>query len=392
MFKLRRNSAASLHRMGKRARKCYARGDPNTGPRKQALGGLSASKRKLIAAAFGDEGEELRLSDSSHLLVEVDAPLTSGGSRQIAFYDPVKLVQHLLDHSPGLRKAYGEKLQQHPWPWRMVLGFDEQTPGSKVNQNNQRKNMCVMFNFIELGADILEMDVTWFVPVVIRPKLFETLDGGWSFVLKSFLRRALLGPQSFTVGGVMVPVHAHVDTCCNLQASLGVLLTDGEGWMKALQWNGHGSMRPCWRHANVFRKDSGMADTALGYVDITCSDPRSLRPWQAQQFFETLDHVLEARRRLGARERGWTQARLNDVIKSAGFWPTPTGMLADLDLRREVDFLRTCTYDWMHTAVQDGWMSNAMWLASEAVSTARRGNDLCADFIAHLRGCQFKTK
>ena len=74
----------------------------------------------------------------------------------------------------------------------------------KINHNNKRKNMCVMFNFLELGADILEIDATWFVPVVVRPKLFERLDGGWSALLKLFLRRMLLGPQSFSVGGVMV--------------------------------------------------------------------------------------------------------------------------------------------------------------------------------------------
>ena len=105
----------------------------------------------------------------------------------LTFYDPVRLVQHMLDHSLGLRKAYSEKLQQHPSPWRIVLGFDEQTPGSKVNHNNQSKHVVLMFNFIELGADILEIDSTWFVPIVIMPKLFEKVDGGWSWILKTFL-------------------------------------------------------------------------------------------------------------------------------------------------------------------------------------------------------------
>ena len=378
-------------KMGKRAQehRYYARGDATHGPRRCAVGGLSRISRQRVAVAFGHEGEDLDIADTSHLLVNVDAPLRSGGSIQVAFYDPVRMVQHVIDHSRALRKAYGEKLQEHPSPWRIVLGFDEQTPGSKVNHNNQRKNMCMMFNFLELGADVLEVDATWFVPMVIRPTLFEKLDGGWSNVLKHFLRRMLLGPQSFTAAGVLVPVFLQVETSYQLQASLGSLLTDGEGWMKALQWNGHSSMRPCWRHANVFKKNAGMVDTALGYVDITCSDVRSLRLWKPAQFFRTLDEVLEARRSLGAGEHGWTNTRLKAVIKSAGFSPTPTGLLADLDLRRQVDFLRVCAYDWMHTTFQDGWMSNAMWLISEAISIARRGNTLCEDFIAHLRACQF---
>ena len=76
----------------------------------------------------------------------------------------------------------------------------------------------------------------------------------------------MMGPQSFTVAGAMVALHERVH---HMLASLGVVITDGEGWMNALQWNGHGSMRPCWKRANVFRKDAGMVDAALGYVDIT---------------------------------------------------------------------------------------------------------------------------
>ena len=194
-----------------------------------------------------------------------------------------------------------------------------------------------------------------------------------------FFKRMLMGPQSFTVAGVMVCLHESVH---HMQASLGVVVTDGEGWMKGLQWNGHGSMRPCWRHANVFRKDAGMVDAALGYVDITCSDPLSLRPWTPAQLARTLDQVLDARDRLATRERGWSQARVNRVIKHAGFCPTPTGLLVDLDLRRQVDFLRICAYDWMHTTFQDGWMSNAIWLVIEAISTTKRDAE-CEALITH---------
>ena len=138
------------------------------------------------------------------------------------------------------------------------------------------------------------------------------------------------------------------------QAALQTLLTDGEGWQKALQWSGHGSMRPDWQHANVFKKDSGMIDPTKGYVDITCSDPRKLRPWTQEAFFKTIDAVLAARRRRDVRARGWTKARLDQVTKTTGFAPTLTGLLAGEDLRQVIDFLETCSYDSMHTLFQWG--------------------------------------
>ena len=49
-----------------------------------------------------------------------------------------------------------------------MLGFDEQTPGAKVNADNKRKNMVCVMNFVEVGHDCLECDDSWFVPVVLR--------------------------------------------------------------------------------------------------------------------------------------------------------------------------------------------------------------------------------
>ena len=43
--------------------------------------------------------------------------------------------------------------------------------------------------------------------------------------------------------------------CGQLQAVLQTCLKDGEG-SKCLQWNGHASVRPCFVHNNVFKKDS----------------------------------------------------------------------------------------------------------------------------------------
>ena len=169
-----------------------------------------------------------------------------------------------------------------------------------------------MFNFIELGPDVLEVDASWFIPIVLRPKLIQNLDGGWSHVLKMFLRRMLVGPQSLTVSGVMVHVVGIEEECFKLQASMATLLTDGEGWMKALQWNGHASMRPDWYHSNVFKKNSGMVSEELGYVDITCSNPCRLRRCTEALLFATIDRVLDGRQSLLNGEAGWNAARLKN--------------------------------------------------------------------------------
>ena len=115
-----------------------------------------------------------------------------------------------------------------------------------------------------------------------------------------------------------MPIEINPGLCVayQLTAALQTALSDGEGIAKCLQWNGHGSMRPCVGHCNVFKKESGMGDEALGFVDITCSELARLREWTPAQFQNHVALVLEERRRKARGEI--SQGHLVDVIKAAG--------------------------------------------------------------------------
>lgn len=360
-------------------------------PREQelALTGSSASQRRKIFRAFGATGE-------SHVDGWVRAPReletyipaqVNGQELKLNVYHPTRLVQYVLDNSPGLRDIYSQRLQVYPPPWHILAGFDEQTPGSKVNQDNKRKNMVFTFNFAELGSDVLQMDDTWFIPLVLRCDTCGTVDGAWSHVLAALLRMFLLEPLSLKVAGIIIQVGLSADC---LRADLKKLLTDGEGWMKALEWNGHASLRPDFQIANMFKKGSGLADAARGFVDITCSDPTRLRRRTRSLLDEAVDAVADARRRYAARERGWTKERLERIIREAGFKPTPTGVLAQL--RHQVDLLDKCNYDWMHSSLQHGWMSISMHILVDVVSRVKRGNPSQEDVRGHVKCYQFPVK
>ena len=141
--------------------------------------------------------------------------------------------------------------------------------------------MALVFNFVELGPDILECDASWYIPVIARAQVFKKLPGGWSAMLRAIMRQLLVGPDSFSCAGVLVPIEVNLGlrVAYQLTAALQTALSDGEGIAKCLQWNGHASMRPCVGHCNVFKKGSGMVDEALGFVDITCSEHDRLRVW-----------------------------------------------------------------------------------------------------------------
>ena len=83
------------------------------------------------------------------------------------------------------------------------------------------------------------------------------------------------------------------------------------GIMKCSQWNGHGSMGPRFGPCNVLKKNAGMDDEALGFMDITCSGHARLKGWTP-----AVESVLETRRLLARRET--TKGRWEKVIKAAG--------------------------------------------------------------------------
>ena len=90
-----------------------------------------------------------------------------------------------------------------------------------------------------------------------------------------------------------------------------------------------------------------MTDDQLGNVDITCSDAGQLRQWTLQRWLENIDSVLAARQR---HSNGlMTKTALKEFITAAGFWTTPNGLLADMELRLVTDFLAIHKYDSMHT-------------------------------------------
>ena len=144
--------------------------------------------------------------------------------------------------------------------------------------------MVVSCSFLEVGQSFLSDRVAWMTPAIIRSKALHDVQGGWSKALSVFLEHLLTGPLGFSTVGSAVELD---NGPVVIYAKLAVLLTDGEGWyrvefnvaitrhsciakvhnngrarwphcrQKCYDWRGHGSLKPCFRHPNVFRKVHG---------------------------------------------------------------------------------------------------------------------------------------
>ena len=221
----------------------------------------AACSEGALAANINVRFDSIRISHEFEFDSEVAG---KRGAFKLEMVDPGLLVQHVLQACPKFALAYAEALDNHPGsqqhPWHLIVGFDEYNPGSQFNFHATKKMMALYFTFKEVFDPRNRM---WFCPLVIRTRIASTLLGGTSHVFAWFLRRMLFGPNGLATAGVCFTVN-------NIErvffANLGILLSDGDGLRLALGWRGAGSLKPCVRHVNVWKKDSDLCDRMPGNV------------------------------------------------------------------------------------------------------------------------------
>ena len=229
------------------------------------IGGISNAGLKALLKKIRDQKEVAKakiweIKDEFHerwhrLSTTITLELTEGGTWDWPIVDPGLLLQALLTECPSLFSLYAETMIIVPCtrdrPWNTLVGFDEFSPGDKLKVNNRRKSMVLSFTFLELGGHNLGRDSVWLTPVVVRHAMIERVVGGWSRMLRDFLRLLCFGPHGLSTVGAPVTVG---DQCLVFYGCMGRLLSDGDGIRLALDWKGASGLKPCFRHHNVVAK------------------------------------------------------------------------------------------------------------------------------------------
>ena len=111
--------------------------------------------------------------------------------------------------------------------------------------------MVLSYTFLELGQRYISDGTAWLTPVCVRTSTIDKVAGGWSHLLRLFLEHQLLSTTGLAVAGVPITVDGKPVL---IFARLHNILGDGEGLMKAFDWKGASSMKPCAKHFNVLKK------------------------------------------------------------------------------------------------------------------------------------------
>lgn len=282
--------------------------------------------------------------------------LQDGRVHDMAVLNIREMLQELLDKSKQFREAFEAALGRPAAEvsWRLIVAFDEYSPGSELTGRHTRKVMHCMVSFMELGADNLRHEAFWLSGLILRSDIKKQIEGKWSRALRDFLMHLCWSDVGLSAAGVALRLNGRSFL---LKAHLHAILADGEGLAEALQWKGAAGIKACWRHWNVLQLGSGLVEHAVNdFVEISCCDGARFREASHAEQKRAFQMVLEARRQHAA--GALAAAALEDVEKVVGFSITGDGLLACERLSESV--FKAARYDWMHCALSGGTLTTEL--------------------------------
>jgi len=174
--------------------------------------------------------------------------------------NPGRLISTMVSELPALAAAYSSALAKHPCsidaPWDAIFVFDELSPGNKLKVDNSRKCLNISISFKQLSTSILCNDWAWHSFASVRSQMTHRCVGGTSAFIKEAMKLLMLDPH-FGLAVAGIPIVAG-DATCMVFARLSIFMSDGDGLRDALNWRGASSMKPCWLHTNMVKKNSGL--------------------------------------------------------------------------------------------------------------------------------------
>ena len=306
---------------------------------------------------------ELNQERFSEVKRAIVLPLVAGGEHRWEVADPSLLVAMSVRISSEMEEVFVQSLRAHQCsaeaPWSLVVTWDEFTPGNPLQPHDDRKAMVTNFSFLELLGD---SDNTWRTMAVARTTKIKEVKDGWSRMLRDLLRLTLGGPSGMQTAGIPLKLKGEF---VSIHARVVCLLSDGDGLRQAMQWNGAASLKPCFRHWNLVKKNHSLSEnTDDKYVAVDCWCSSKFQVWSESEWRTTIDVCVEAQRQWASGDM--TRSRLGETQKALGFKASEDGLLADPELRLRMNFIDVLRYDWAHTFLADSIVGREMWGLIEA--------------------------
>ncbi|CAK0879456.1 unnamed protein product [Prorocentrum cordatum] len=337
-----------------------------------------------VAADLPAKASEKEINKTSHerfsrVRHESVTPPVKGGSWNWPMAEPNRPLSTMASESRALQELFATALSRCGDPsqghrWALAIGHDEFSHGGMFSVADGRKNMNLSFAFLELGVHNILGDNALFTPVVVRHSWFKLIQGGLGAMFGKHLKLHLLSQTGLATAGATITVFGRNVL---IVARTESIIADLDGHRMSLNSNGANGFKPCLRHCNMLKKNSGTAELdPANFVEVSYADPTRFR-WQTNaDVFAAADLVSAARARWTAGIM--TKDRFEKLQMTCGLKFALRGILLDPELRRKVDAVGSAVIDWVHAGLQDGAFTMEAYLLVQAWETAASFQAACA--------------
>jgi hypothetical protein len=225
-------------------------------------------------------------------------------------------------------------------PWSLILYSDEVTPGNVLATQNLRKIQVVYFSFLELGAQALAREDSWFCVTAKRSKKVKDFKGNMAQVFGVILKFIFSSTFNLSVSGIALK--CGVAPMKRMFASLRIIVQDGGAHRDTWQCRGDGGTKFCFLCRNVVASKSRLADPDGGAL-LKCDiiKESELKLATDATVFATVRKVAELAVTMNAKE-------FEQVEQAYGFRHSPYSLMLDPALADVVKPVSQFMHDWMH--------------------------------------------
>jgi hypothetical protein len=225
-----------------------------------------------------------------------------------------------------------------------------------LKPDNHRKLWAFYCTFAEFGRSLLRGEALWMPCGVLRTKLADVLQGGFSAALVPLL-------DIMTHEGTMSPSGTGValrfaSGSRLLFSKMGKYIADEAALKKAIGCKGASGLMPCMLHKNIcsIRSELAEHDPIGQLVSIACSDRGRFERRSDEDLHAAADELAALHGTMPA-------SRFSAHEKARGLNHNPHGILLRIPLREHFKPVSSCSYDPMHVFYQNGVCSVELFWA-----------------------------
>ena len=327
-----------------------------------ALFGRLRDDPTLLSSCPAERRQFARIDERAYneeVGLEINLSMTTGPDFLWHAADPVRLIRYYCKHSIAFRGLMADAASTLPADhvYKLVIYYDEATPGALLRLDNRRKFWSFYCSCLEFGHRLHQSDA-WVTFGILRSNIAKNVEGKLAAVFAKLIEK--LAP-SMCAQGVAVDLPGVGPRIIRL--SIHNNLGDEAALKRCLDVKGSAGVVPCIKCKNVmYNRAEGVTDADGYVVTLACTDPSKFDARADEEVWAAADD-LDARFH---RETKKDFAESEKVVGINRNLASPLFRAACREIFRPISSL---TFDSMHVWFSNGCANEELYMYMEQLGS-----------------------